>query len=162
MKKKIIFIVAAVLIIAIPVLILNFVKRTNKGGLENGKYKVTDCKEFPDACIIVKGNTIQLENIDLNSIYREGQLEQIMKIQHEGIADLGYSDVELEEMSDLNKIFIENKFTFDERDITKDGTYTYLYRCYCDGNLFGLYFLYDSWNKTIKINNYQKEITFAK
>lgn len=43
-------------------------------GIADGKYMVVDCPEYPDAYIIVKNNSIQIYNIDVNAIYRMNRL----------------------------------------------------------------------------------------
>lgn len=143
---------------------VKFVLRLTGNKIGSGRYHAVDCGMYPDAYIEVDGTGIRFGNIDLNALYRKNQLENILKIQHdEDIAfDTGFSDEELEEMSDLNKMFVENTFEYDPDLATKDGTYTKLYRCYCDGNLFGLYLKYDAWNRTITITNQQAVIEFRK
>lgn len=162
MKKKwIAFGIVAALLIAVLVIVLRFTqKQTN--GIADGKYMVVDCPEYPDAYIIVKNNSIRIYNIDVNAIYRNEQVESIKKICEDKESGIVLTDEEIEELSDLNKMFVENSYKVDVEKGTKEGTYSYVYSCLSKGNYFGLHFLYDSYNKTIKINNYQKEIVFKK
>ena len=150
MKKKwIAFSIVAALLIAVLVIVLRFTQKQTKG-IADGKYMVVDCPEYPDAYIIVKNNSIRIYNIDVNAIYRNKESGIVL------------TDEEIEELSDLNKMFVENAYKVDVEKGTKEGTYAYVYSCLSKGNYFGLHFVYDSYNKTIKINNYQKEIVFKK
>lgn len=162
MKKKwIAFGIVAALLIAVLVIVLRFTKKQTTG-IADGKYMVVDCPEYPDAYIIVKNNSIRIYNIDVNAIYRNEQVESIKKICEDKESGIVLTGEEIEELSDLNKMFVENAYKVDVEKGTKEGTYSYVYSCLSKGNYFGLHFVYDSYNKTIKINNYQKEIVFKK
>ena len=163
MKKKILFIIAIIVLITIPTVIF-FTLKINGKSMSNGTYYAVNCEEYPDAYVVVKGETIQFYNIDLNAIYREDQLNSVyMKQNNENLSfNTGLTDEELLELSDLNNMFVNNPYKYDSEDRWKEGTYIYYYRCLSYGNWFGLHLLYDSWNKTITINNYQLKITFEK
>ncbi|MGN0374023.1 MAG: hypothetical protein ACI4EN_00865 [Butyrivibrio sp.] len=163
MKKRIFIILGAVILIAFPAVLYFSINIMGKN-MSDGTYYVTDCEEFPEAYIVVKNGTLQFYNIDLNKIYREEQFNSIYDMQsNENLQfDTGYNREELWEMSDLNKMYVDNFYTYDEDRISKDGTFSYIYNCKTTGNLFGLFLKYDSWNKTIKINNYQMQILFKK
>lgn len=162
MKKKFFIIgIVAIVLAAILILVLKFTrKQTN--GFADGKYVITDCPEYPDAYIKVKNNTIQIFNLDVNSIYRAEQVENTKKMCANEELGIYLTDQEIEELSDLNRMFVDNPYKVDLDKGHKDGTYSYVFPCYCKGNYFGLIFIYDSYNKTIKINNYQKKIVFKK
>lgn len=160
-KKYFIYGLVAIILIAILVLVLKFT-RIQDNGIADGKYVITDCPEYPDAYIKVKNNTIQIFNLDVNSIYRAEQVENIKKMCANKDLGIYLTDQEIEELSDLNRMFVDNPYKVDLDKGNKDGTYSYVYPCHCKGNYFGLIFVYDSYNKTIKINNYQKKIVFKK
>ena len=65
-------------------------------------------------------------------------------------------------MSDLNNIFCDNAYKYDLDKTHKQGTFVYWYSCMGEQELFGLQIIYDSWEETLKINNYQMEILFEK
>lgn len=113
-------------------------KQTN--GITDGKYMAVDCPEYPDAYIIVKNNSIQIYNIDVNAIYRNEQVEAIRKICEDKESGIALTDEEIEELSDLNKMFVENSYKVDVEKETKEGTYSYVYSCLSKGNYFGLHF----------------------
>ena len=160
MKKKwIVFSMVAAFLVAVLVIVLRFTKKQTNG-ITDGKYMVVDCPEYPDAYIIVKNNSIRIYNIDVNAIYRNEQVESIKKICEDKESGIVLTGEEIEELSDLNKMFVENSYKVDVEKGTKEGSY--VYSCLSKGNYFGLHFVYDSYNKTIKINNYQKEIVFKK
>ena len=163
MKKKILFIIAIIVLITIPTVIF-FTLKINAKRMASGTYYAVNCEEYPDAYVVVKGETIQFYNIDLNAIYREDQLNSVyMKQNNENLSfNTGLTDEELLELSDLNNMFVNNPYKYDFKDGWKEGTFVYLLRCDGYERLFGLYLLYDSWNKTITINNYQLQITFKK
>lgn len=159
--KKIIYSIVVILLIVVLVVVLKFTKKQPKG-IANGTYYVVNCPEYSDAYINVKNNTIQIYNLDVNSIYREEQVNKIKKICSNKEFGISLTDKEIEELSDLNKMFVDNPYEIDWDKCYKDGTYSYVCQCYCKGNYFGLIFIYDSYNKTVKINNYQKKIVFKK
>ena len=163
MKKKILIIIGIILLIAIPIAV-NFLLKVNAKRMANGTYYAVNCEKYPDAYVVVKGETIQFYNIDLNATYRKDQLDSIyMKQNNENLSfDTGLTDEELLELSDLNNMFVNNPYEYDFDNGWKEGTFVYLLRCDGYERLFGLYLLYDSWNKTITINNDQLKITFEK
>lgn len=163
MKKKTLIIIGIILLIAIPFGV-NFLLKMNAKKMTDGRYYAVDCEEFPEAYVIVKGNTIQFYNIDLNSVYREEQLDSVYKKQDNENMNFntGLSDEKLFELSDLNDMFVNNKYEYDIDNGWKKGTFTYLFRCMGYGNWFGLSLSYDAWNRTITINNYQLQITFKR
>ena len=109
MKKKwIAFGIVAALLIAVLVIVLRFTKKQTKG-IADGKYMVVDCPEYPDAYIIVKNNSIQIYNIDVNAIYRNEQVESIKKICEDKESGIVLTGEEIEKLSDLNKMFVENR-----------------------------------------------------
>lgn len=109
-------------------------------GIADGKYMVVDCPEYPDAYIIVKNNSIQIYNIDVNAIYRNEQVESIKKICEDKESGIVLTGEEIEKLSDLNKMFVENAYKVDVEKGTKEGTYSYVYSCLSKGNYFGLHF----------------------
>lgn len=109
-------------------------------GIADGKYMVVDCPEYPDAYIIVKNNSIRIYNIDVNAIYRNEQVESIKKICEDKESGIVLTGEEIEELSDLNKMFVENAYKVDVEKGTKEGTYSYVYSCLSKGNYFGLHF----------------------
>ena len=163
MKKKTLIIIGIILLIAIPFAV-NLMLKMNSKKMANGKYYVVDCEEYPDAYMVVKGETLQFYNIDLNAIYQGEQLNRLYKgNDNENISfKIEVTDEELLEMSDLNNMFVNNPYKYDPEKVWKDGTFVYYYRCVTDRYWFGLHLLYDSWNKTITVNNSQQQITFKK
>ena len=163
MKRKTLIIIGIIVIIAIPFAI-NFILKINSAKIVNGTYYAVDCEEYPDAYAVVKGETIQFYNIDLNAIYREEQLNGVYKAHNnENLSfKIDVTEEELLELSDLNDMFVNNPCEYDLGKGWKDGTFVYVFRCVRYNGWFGLYFLYDSWNRTLKINNSQLQITFKK
>lgn len=166
MKKnvfKIVFIVIAAIAILVVVIGITSV---NSGEPDAGIYKITDYKEYPDAYIKVKEHSLQFYNIDLNAIYQEKQIEEYNKLIDK-FPDYALSDKEVEEYSDLNAILVEKPYYVDYKLLEEDaktGTFEYTYFIYAGDNnaSFGLVLLYDSFHKTIHINNAIQEITFKK
>lgn len=165
MKKKIITILLLI-VIAIAVLVAVIVfSVSNNGELASGTYHITDFEEYPDAYIEVKDNSLQFYNIDLNAIYQKEQMEKYNKFI-EKYPDSAISEEEVEKNSDLNFLFVDNPYYIDyewEGD-TKSGTFEYTYFLYPNENniSFGLVILYDSFHKTIHVNNAIQEMTFQK
>ena len=147
--KKIIISVIIVILLAVT-LTANYI-----GGAEftEGKYKIQDFAEYPDAYIEAKGNTIQFYNIDLNAEYRKALTKGFpVKLDEEGI----------KKASDFNARFVDEPFELDFSD-SKTGTFTYTHYCLDDeSEMFRLIIIYDSLHKTIKINNAEQEILFKK
>jgi len=154
--KKIIISVIIVILLAVT-LTANYI-----GGAEftEGKYKIQDFAEYPDAYIEVKGNTIQFHDIDLNAIYREHQVSEYRKAVTKGIP-VKLDEETLKTASDFNARFVDAPFELDFSD-TKDGTFSYTHFCYDESQIFGLVIIYDALHKTIKINNAEQEIVFKK
>ncbi|MBD5158139.1 MAG: hypothetical protein HDT13_10980 [Butyrivibrio sp.] len=163
MKKRILIIIIVVLLIVLPIAV-NFLFKINSNRMANGTYYAVNCEEYPDAYVVVKGETIQFYNIDLNSIYREDQLNSIYEDHNnENLSfRIEVTDEELLEMSDLNNMFVNNPYKYDPEKGWKDGTFVFYYRCLSEKYWFGLGLLYNSWDRTIKITNYQLQITFKK
>lgn len=162
MKSKLKFV--AIVIVAILVMVGVFVF-VNIGGakISEGKYKIIGVEEYPDAYIQVEGNNIQFYNIDLNAIYQQGQLDNYNNMIEKGFPAT-YTDEQIKEYSDLNKMFVENSYTIDyeTNDDNKSGTFTYIHYCIVDNAAFGFVLEYDSFNKTIQINSPIKNILFEK
>lgn len=163
MKKKILLVAAFILIILLPI-VINLILKTSNSDITEGTYYAVDCEAFPDAYIEVKGQTIQFYNIDLNEIYGDSQFDVIYQaqIREENPFDTGFTIEELKQMSDLNSAFCENSYTYNADKVQKQGTFVFWYPCMTEGQLFGIQLLYDSWEDTLKINNYQMNILFEK
>jgi len=154
--KKIIISVIIVILLAVT-LTANYI-----GGAEftEGKYKIQDFAEYPDAYIEVKGNTIQFHDIDLNAIYREHQMSVYKDASAKGFLEV-LDEEALKTASDFNARFVDAPFELDFSD-TKEGTFTYIHHCRDESQIFGLVIIYDALHKTIKINNAEQEIVFKK
>lgn len=163
MKKKTLIIIGIILLIAIPFAV-NFILKINSSKMRNGTYYAVDCEEYPDAYVVVKGETLQFYNIDLNAIYQEEQLNGVYKAHNnENLSSrIDVTEEELLKLSDLNDMFVKNPCAYDMSKGWKDGTFVHVFRCVRYQGWFGLYFIYDSWKGTIKINNSQQQITFKK
>ncbi|MBD5158150.1 MAG: hypothetical protein HDT13_11035 [Butyrivibrio sp.] len=163
MKSKTLIIIGIIILIVTPFAV-NFMLKINSDKMANGIYYAVDFEEYPDAYAVVKGETIQFYNIDLNAIYREEQLNRVYQVHNnENLSfQIEVTEEELLEMSDLNNIFVNNPYQYDLGNGWKEGTFVFYYPCISDRYWFGLHLLYDSWNKTIKINNSQLQITFKK
>lgn len=163
MKKRIILVgIIGVLLIAVMVFSLKL-SQAFSAEIPDGIYKISNEQEYKDAYIEVKNDSIRFYNIDLNAIYREGQLDNIYNYIENGM-DLNVSDEELTKLSDLNKMYVENAYEIDyeQSEENKVGTFKYTYFCLSDLNIFGFVLEYDSWNRTIKINSSIREIVFEK
>lgn len=160
MKKiiKISIIAISAIAILVSVILMNYI-----GGKEitEGTYRIKGYKSYPNAYIEVKGNTVQFHNIDLNAIYREYQLESYKKVL-ESNTEVSITEEELEQISDLNELLVENPYEVDYDTDSKSGTFTYIYFCYANGYPFGVVLKYDSFHKTLKINNAVQKIVFEK
>ena len=155
--KKIIISVIIVILLAVT-LTANYI-----GGAEftEGKYKIQDFAEYPDAYIEVKGNTIQFYNIDLNAIYRDYQVAEYRKALTKGFP-VKLDEEGIKKASDFNARFVDEPFELDFSD-SKTGTFTYIHYCLDDeSEMFRLIIIYDSLHKTIRINNAEQEILFKK
>ena len=163
MKKKILIAVGIIVLIALPIAV-DFLLKIYSNGMANGIYYAVDCEEYPDAYVVVKGETIQFYNIDLNAIYRQEELDDLYKAHNNEKLSfkIDVTEEELLEMSDLNNKFVNNPYKYDPEKGWKDGTFVFLYRCMDDRDWFGLHLLYDSWNRTVTINHYLLKITFKK
>lgn len=149
--------------LAIPIVIFFTLKITGKR-FANGTYYAVDCEEYPDAYVVVKGETIQFYNIDLNTTYSQKQLDDIYEAHNNEnlLFRIEISEAELLERADLNNIFVNNPYEYNSEKCYKEGTFIYYYPFMTYSNLMGLDIVYDSWNKIIKIDNYQLKITFKK
>lgn len=163
MKRKILIILGIILLLAIPLVVLFTLKMTGKR-FANGIYYAVDCEEYPDAYLVVKGKTLQFYNIDLNAEYGQEQLDDIYEAHNNEnlLFRIEISDEELLERADLNNIFVNNPYEYNPEKCYKEGTFIYYYPFMTYSNLMRLDIVYDSWNKTIKIMNYQLQITFKK
>lgn len=165
MKKKIITILLLI-VIAIAVLVAVIVfSVSNNGELASGTYHITDFEEYQDAYIEVKDNALQFYNIDLNAIYQKEQMDEYNKLISKR-PDFALPEDELEKSSDLNLLLVDNPYYFDYEWVgdAKSGTFEYTYFLYSGNNYmgFGLVILYDSFHKTIHVNNAIREMTFQK
>ncbi len=163
MKKKMKLIIALIVIAVIPIAIVLYLKLGN-GNISDGTYHIVGNGEFPDAYIVVKGKTIQLYNIDLNSYWRQKQYDRIVKMQNSEALGFstGLSDEQLWAAADLNAMFVDNSYEYDPDLQKKTGTYEYEYPCLSTGNLFGVFLTYDSWNKTICVENMGIQLNFER
>lgn len=153
-----------IIILALAILAVVFkITYIKDGTIDEGTYQVTDFEQFPNASITVTESTIQFHNIDLNKIYQEKQLEQYKKT-HDVNPELSYSEKEIETYSDLNQNFVNNAFNipYEQSETFKSGTFEYTYYFYPGNSIFGLVIIYDSFHKTLKINNEIQEINFEK
>lgn len=163
MKKRILLVIGLILLITFPITIC-VIFRVSDSDMADGTYHVVDCETYPNAYIIVKGQTVQFYNIDLNATYGDSQFEEVywMQTRKEAPIDTGYTIEELKQMADLNVAFCENSYNYSKVNVHKQGTFTYWYPCRTDAQFFGLQLIYNSWDRTIKINNYQMNILFKK
>lgn len=148
---KIILIVIVVLMLLIGIIVY-----ANIGGAQmaEGTYKVIGYDKYPDAYIKVEGNGVQFYNIDLNAIYGAYQLEDYNTLVSGGYIECMEADV-LANVSDLNKAFVDDSYiiNYEEREGSKEGTFTYIHYCFDDSNMFGLVLEYNAFDKTIQINS---------
>lgn len=148
--KIVVSIVVAIVILIATIMIVSI------GGAEiaEGRYEIVGYDVYPDAYIMVEENSIQFYNIDLNAIYQEYQSDNYQKMIEAGIVS-NVTEEQLENMSDLNAMFVSNPYIIDyEQQLdNKSGTFTYVYFCLKDGNTFGLVLEYNSFDKTIQINS---------
>lgn len=161
MKKKIkvIIVVACAIVLLIGVVLLC---RIGGSEITDGVYEITDCSDFPNAYIEVTGNKLQFYEIDLNEIYQAAQIESYDNLNESGALDI--SEEKIAEISDLNNLLVSNPYELDYESITdnKNGTFTYIYYCMSEQNIFGLVLEYDSLHKTIQINSPVRQLVFEK
>lgn len=162
MKKK----VKLIVIIIIAFLLLAVVYRFIYVGdekIDTGTYEVIEFDKFPKAYAVVDEDAIQFYNIDLNSIYQTEQIKQYEEVCKVN-PDLSYSEEEVKAYSDLNNLMVKNAYNlqYDKQSGIKTGTFKYTYFLYPGSSMFGLVIEYDSFHKTLHINNESQEITFKK
>lgn len=164
MKKSIKYIILVSVLTVVG--IISYLFLLNSNGLAEGKYYIKNNMEFPDAYVLVNDNTIQFFNIDFNSMFREQQLSSILIAQEErGVLNTGLSRQELENLSDINHLVVDQAYDFSALNPMKQGTNEYSYFLACEGNLFGLWINYNTWDKIIKIPGKtptDQEIVFEK
>ncbi len=114
----------------------------------NGTYKIVDNENHSEALLIINGDSLQFKNIDLNSIFRESQVQLYDYLSASGTV-VPLSKEELEKKSDLNETFVTNPYTITEKPI-KIGTFTYRYVLVDEIYLFGLIIEYDAFHKSIE------------
>ena len=157
MKKvtKIIIILVAAVVLFVAAFLIS---RAGGSKLANGTYHITNSEAYPDAYIVVDGNQIQFYNIDLNALYRDDQMENYRKLVERGsIPQL--TEEQLEQVSDLNALFVTNpwEMNYDEIVVDKRGTFTYVYFCMVKDTFFGKVLQYNSLHRTIQINDENPE-----
>lgn len=135
---------------------------TKVGGAEitEGTYKIKDCPEYPDAYLVVEDGKLQFYNIDLNEIYQQAQLDTY-KIMEDSGAVVPLTPEQLEQVSDLNQMFVLSEYELLEEG-SKTGTFTYVHWCYQSDYAFGLVFEYNALHKTVQINSPVKRLIFKK
>lgn len=151
-----------VAVVAIALLIITvFVTKVGGPEIADGTYKVKDSENYSDAYIYVNNNSIQFFNIDLNSIYREAQMNNYASMVEHGVK-FGLTDEQLNEISDLNNLFVSNSYEidYDKQDDSKAGTFTYVYFCYVNEYPFGLVLEYNALHKTLQINSPVQQMIF--
>ena len=161
MKKKIIIGAVVTLLVAVLVFMFSFLLGKN---VADGKYKVANRETYGDAYIEVVDNKLYIVDFDLNEIYQESQLEAYYKIEENENIELkyGFSEEELAYVSDLNNYFENVGFDLKTVSPTKDSTYEYRYSCYVEDSIFGIFFVYNSWEKTITIVYRDTAVIFEK
>lgn len=161
LKRKIKIIIIAVLAVALMgiAIALQFGSGTK---IKEGKYNIVDCDEYPDAYVEVDAEGVQFHNIDLNDIYQKSQMELYNRMKEKGAVD--YEEDYVNEISDLNKHFVDSKWEIDYEKtiIDKTGTFSHVYFCYIDNSAFGFVFEYDSFHHTFQINSPARNLKFKK
>lgn len=157
---KIPLIILAALLLIIVVFRFTYI---GDGRIDDGTYEITGFDQYPDAYIVVAGDTVQFYNIDLNKIYQAGELEQYKEIVEKN-QDLEMTEEEVARYSDLNTLMVQNAYpiNYDEQADSKTGTFTYSYSMYPGQWGFGFGIEYDSFHKTIHIGHHIQELTFKK
>ena len=160
MKKTVavVGIVVAAIALLAGVTMLSYI-----GGEEitEGTYKIRNYPDYPEAYIEVKGNEIQFHNIDLNAIYRDDQVADYHKMV-EMNSDFAVAEEEFDIVSDLNWLLVDNPYKLEYDGDAMQGTFEYVYFCTYKGTPFGVVIIYDSFHKTLMINNYTQKILFEK
>ncbi|MBR4342878.1 MAG: hypothetical protein IKP88_09255 [Lachnospiraceae bacterium] len=149
--RKVIKITVIVVVFAV-IGVVSYLLLSNGSGIAEGKYFIKNNSEFPNAYAIVSGKTIQFFNIDFNGMFREQQLSSILTAQEErGLLDTGYTKEELIELSDINHLVVDQPYDFSKLKPLKQGTNEYSYFFAVEGNYFGLWVNYNTWDKVMKI-----------
>lgn len=155
---KLIFGGVAVLII---ILVVSAIVYIGDNRFDDGIYRVVDNSEYPNAYIKVENNSIQFGGIDLNKIYPKKQAEEVKDAIDKGF-DLNVTDKDIEKESNLNAVFVDNKYYISNCEGQEEGTFKTLYHLLTPSKYFGLILIYDALHKTIHINNEIREMTFEK
>ena len=164
MKKKILKTIGIVFAILLAIGGLGTLIFFNYVGDEKyteGKYKIQNCSEYPDAYIEVKGDTIQFHNIDLNKLYREKTIEEYNKYVEMGSFEELPKEV-FSRISDYNRAFVDNPWVMEYYEDNKTGTFTYINYCMIEDDWFGIVLHYDSFNKSIRMVRHGESYTFKK
>lgn len=152
-------------VICAALFLLAAVMITRVGGakITEGTYRVINYEVYPDAYITVTKDALQFYNIDLNAIYQAAQMETYEQMKERGVT-MGITDEQLEQISDLNRMFVSNSYAldYDALEDNKSGTFQYVYFCYGEQNLFGFVLEYDALHKTLQINSPVLKLTFEK
>ena len=164
MKKKIFKTVGIIFAILLAVGGLGTLIFFNYVGDEKyteGKYKIQNCEEYPDAYIEVKGDTIQFHNINLNDLCRALEMEDYQWSIERGNRE-PFSEEDLARVSDFNRAFVDNPWTMKYDKDSKSGTFKYVDFCMIEDSLFGIVLHYDSFHKTIEVYYSGESIMFKK
>ena len=159
MKKGIKIGIGIIFAVALLIVVI-FITQVGGTEISEGTYKIKDCPEYPDAYLVVEDGKLQFFNIDFNEIYQEAQLKNYKAMEERGVV-VPLEKGQLEQVSDLNQMFVSNEYELLEEG-SKNGTFTYVYWCLNKDYAFGLVFEYDSLHKTVQINNPVKTLVFEK
>ena len=143
---------------------LKLVVNVPAGRINEGIYKIVDNPDYPDAYIKVSGKNFQVFNFDMNVYWRQQQYDLILRIQNNEntLFDTGYTESQLWEMSDLNKLYVDKPYRYDPQLREKEKMLYYNYPCLSEGNLFGVYLVYDALRDTLILSRYGIEVQFKK
>lgn len=148
MKKKLIFVV--LLVIALPIVLLVCFRENSE--LKEGIYRVQDTELYPDAYILVKANSIQFCNIDLNAIYKDELVDRYIFFQESEYGTLSEEEkIEIEKSIDLNKILCEQPYELNYETQIKEG-WNEFSNMFCKINSINSFgYLYNANTKTISV-----------
>ena len=153
--KKILYGAVVVVLAAILVAVI-WLTRSGGSRIAEGTYRIRNCEKYPDAYIVVKEDTIQLFNFDLNAEYRDDIYSSAMKMKEKKFDQVkNLSDEELYELCDLNSLFVDvpYRMTKEYTTINQKGTFEYGYYFFGGFTVNHVLYDYDSFHGTLKLNS---------
>lgn len=162
-KRKIVLILSIMIFLITSLVAVYFVTRPPENGIPSGIYMIKDNDRYPNAYAEVSEKTIQFFMIDLNEYYQEMQKTSYRRVIEN---DPGYYGVvtedELNMLTDLNAIYVDNPYDYSTSEVSKVGTNLYSYFTLYHDNFLGVVTHYDTKDKLLKIMRNKVVLTFER